>query len=246
MTGNEELSNDVSIDNPYLSNIVAIVLILVIGGLIIFYSIKIGESILSLIISVFIASISLFIALDANLNTKRTARSDLLGVIRNLFNSRFTFFRNLHNLEMKENIKNNQKLSELAKQYMEFATWDSVLCLKQAKSLKKWADKEDKNRLANSLKILIKNVLKQKNQKILKNRHVEHLLISCEHLEDIGISEKNKSEIINEFESYSITRKQCSECFQSYIRRKKKQVKTDPTGNLKSQTYLDELFDGFE
>lgn len=238
MIDNNQLSNKVNIDNPYLINFIVIFFVIIFGLLCIYFSIKIGQPIISLIISIFIASVSLFIALDANINTKKTARANLLGVIRNLFNSRYTFFRNIHNLELQGDIKKKKQLNKLARQYMEFATWDCVLCLKQVIALRKWADQEDINRLANSVHILIYNVLNQKSKNILKNRHVEHLLTCCKHMNDIGISEVHRYLIMNEFEKHSKTEKQCTECFQDYIGRK--------LGEVKTKEYLDDLFKGFK
>ena len=246
MINNNQLSYEVNVDNPYFINYIAIFFVVSFGLLCIYFSIKNGEPIISLIISIFIASISLFIALNANINTKKTARANLLGVIRNLFNSRYTFFRNIHNLELQGDIGEKKQLNKLARQYMEFATWDCVLCLKQVTTLRKWADQEDINRLANSVHILIYNVLNQKSKNILKNRHVEHLLKCCKHMNDIGISEVYTYKVINEFEKHSKTEKDNTESFQDYINRKSKEVKTDPAKKLKSQDYLDELFVGFK
>jgi len=198
------------------------------------------------IFTIVIAMVSLFIALEANYNTRKMAQTNLHGVVRNAFTSRYTFFNEMHNLESKGNIITDENLNRLAKQHMEFATWDFVLCLKQANTLKKWASAENKNNLAQYLDILIDNVFVQKSKKILKNRHVEHLLTGCNLLIEIGVSKKFENSIIEKFEKHSTTKKKSSECFQDYVKRKLDEVKNDPDGKLETKEYIDELFIGFK
>lgn len=246
MVKNKEDLKKVNEIDTTLSIKISIIIVFALGIILFSISYKTGETLISFLFGILVAFVSLFIALGANINTRKMAQANLYGVVRNLFTSRYTFFRELHTLQLKEDFKNNEVLKGLAKQYMEFATWDCVLCLKQANVLKKWANSENKNKLANNLYILISNVLSQKTNKILKNKHVEHLLLGCNEIIEIGISKKFENNIVEEFEKYSITKKQCTECFQDYIKRKLREVKTDPTGKLKNEDYLELPFMGFK
>jgi len=232
-------------NNSALSIELAMIIVIIVGLTLfgIYYTTR--ESSISFVFAVFMAMVSLFIALGANLNTRKMAQANLHGIVRDAFNSRYTFFKELHNLESMKNITVNERLNR-GKQYKEFATWDMVLCLKQANILKVWASTENKNSLAHSLYILIDNVMQQKSKKILKNRHVEHLLIGCNLLIEIGVSKKFEKSIIDKFEEYSSTKKECTECFQNYVKRKLDEVNNDPTGQLKTQEYMEELFKGFK
>jgi len=208
---------------------------------------------LPLIFSMVVASISLFISWLADSNTKKMARANLRGIVRNAFTSRYTFFEKMNNfhlelMDVKRDADKEKIPNILIKgmQHMEFATWDMVLCLRQANILREWANPGEKNTLAQSLYILINNVLQQKSNKILKNRHVEHLLISCNELIKIGVNKKFEKDIADKFEEYSRTKKECTECFQDYVKRKLDEVRIDPKGKLETKKYIDKLFMGFK
>jgi len=152
----------------------------------------------------------------------------------------------MHRLEDNKNIR-KPTFDWEARQHMEFATWDSVLCLLQANVLKKWADSEDKDRLANTLYILMGNIFKFKSKNLLKNRHVEHLLISCQELEKLGISDDWKTKIICLLQKNKVgIFKLKSENFENFIKRGLENVKNDPNGKIPRDKYLDCLFVGFE
>ncbi len=234
-----------------LSIKISITIVIILGIIISGLCYITGESVITFLFGISVAVISLFIALGAYNNTRKMAQANLYGVVRNLFTSRYTFYRELHTLELKiseskQDIKKIKLLTNLAKQYMEFATWDCVLCLKQANVLKKWASAKNKIKLANNLFILIDNVLDFTTKRIVKNKHVEHLLLGCKEIIEIGISKYFENKIIEKLEKHSKTKKKETECFQDYINRKLNEVKTDPNGKLTSDKYLEKLFTGFK
>ncbi len=89
--------------------------------------------------------------------------------------------------------------------------------------------------------------MKQIEIKILKNRHVEHLLISCQELEKLGISNDWKTKLICLLQKNKVGKfKPNSENFEDFIKRGLKNVKNDPKGKTPSDKYIDYLFIGFE
>jgi len=172
---------------------------------------------------------------------KAIAKSNFIEIGRNLAGSRFALFKDLHRLEDRGSLKflhfNNQ-----AKQIIEIATWESVTGIRQCKALKEWVDKEDGNEVANGLYILIKNVFDLRVMDVIKNRHIEHLLISCEELFELDIDEKYILNIQSALQKHLGEMKPIDKNFLGYVKRKLKEIKTDKNGNYNPEKMLDKPF----
>lgn len=193
-----------------------------------------------------IAIISLLIAWFSEKRMVVISRADIIGIIRAMERARFNFFNKIHKFEKEldelKGEKNQQKIERLMYegiQILEIATWESIRCLRQTNIMRKWAKQEDKDDMANGMHILIYNIFLFKPMNIVLNRHVRQLLLGCQELSKLGISESWKTRIVCLLQKNDVGEmKPGDKNFEGYIEKKLKQIDIDPSGILSREQFM--------
>jgi len=183
-----------------------------------YYSIGIG------LFSVGIALLSYKISRDSDQKMEDIGGSNFFGAVANLQSVRLDFFDKIRSISReRETYSNNEYLVSI-QNAIEYATWESYTYIKQALKLKRWAASEDRDTLIKYLEILSENVLKYKAP-ILKYRHVEQLLMSCQKVCELEEIKKHEVKLKKLFKDAIGRQKKQDKDFCSYINRNLIRVK---------------------
>ncbi len=240
-----------------------ILLLIALGVLILppIYFIRTGyNEIMGYIFAILVTIIALGISLLSDWKMSTIARADILGVIRAIGRVRFNFYNKMYryeyefselkkekNLNEKERVKKIGDLKFKFIQLLEIVTWETILCLRQANVMKRWAQKKDKDDIAYRVKILADNVFSYISMGIVINRHIRYLLICCQELSKLEISEVWKTKLICLFQENNVGKmKPSDKNFEGYIERKLEQIGIDPTGKLSGEQFMGILFEGMK
>jgi hypothetical protein len=82
---------------------------------------------------------------------------------------------------------------------------------------------------------------------VVINRHVRYLLLSCQELYKLDLSENWKKKIVRLLEKNNVGKMKPSDvCVQGYVKRKLEQINIDPSGELPREQFMGAPFKGMK
>jgi len=164
---------------------------------------------------------------SSNVNMRAFLQTQLKSIIDTLQRSRFNYFQNLQTIMLPRDVLKAQF-------FIEIATWEAVTIIRRAKILRKWAEPEDQRTLIKYHIILVKNVLKPDfiDMGVLKNRHVEHLLMASKELLEFPLMKAYEKQLIDIYSKHIGKMDERHKNFKNYVQRKIYQLRKRGLDNI--------------
>lgn len=181
---------------PFLFATIFLYLVIIEFNLILFRIIPLTiENIIYLLLPIILSLWSLHSTISSENRTRVIGRTSYLDALANILNTRFVYFDKIRELRRLQDqlhydeIDINQNVVGLPlfdeyQRCIEYATWKTYFYLRIVLVSHQYIELRDRNSLFNSYSILFNNVLRNDLMPYIKNRHVEHMLMSLQLLYD--------------------------------------------------------------